>query len=467
MAVNSLWKRDLARYPAPAYRWLLLVTTTLVTVALYYVFYVLGSASTLIITEFHWSLDKYIYIGAAAQLMGAVSAVAGGFGDRFGRANLLIVASAVSVVCAFLMAHAHNGNYFIVLYCLLGLFEGFALVMSSTLMRDFSPRVGRGIAMGMWTIGPVGGSYIASKVAGDLLASGHSWRDLYTVAIVTALIVWVISAALLRDLSPQIRNEVIIQAERNVLEVQSSSASGAAAPTTTAQRTLTLADRFPPRLLVPAAGVTLYLLIYVAAVSVFPLYLVSMFGFKLSTANNMMSLFWLVNVLSALLWGGLSDWLRVRKPFLTAGAVMMFFATLVFALRLGHPTSQAAMTWILVIMGFVVACGFAPWMAAISETAEEIAPTRVAYGMAIFGSVQRIIGVVVAIIMPHVIGTESGWRTWWIVCLAGIALYIPTVPVLCGRWRPHKPETKVLDVDVSGLRSGVTPSSAPQQRARH
>ena len=461
MALERLWKRELVCYPAPAFRWLLLVVTTLVTVALYYAFYVLGSASTLIITEFHWSLDKYIYLGAAASLFGAVSAVAGGVGDRFGRANLLVVSTAMSVVCAFLMAHAHNGTYFIVLYCLLGLFEGFALVMSSTLMRDFSPRVGRGMAMGLWTVGPVGGSYIASKVAGHLLGSGHGWRDLYTVAAVTALVVWAVSVALLRDLPPQIRNEIVVEAEGGSIEVRRAAVP---APRT---RQPTLADRFPPRLLVPAVGVTLYLLIYVAAVSVFPLYLVSMFGFKLSTANNMMSLFWLVNILSALLWGGLSDWLRVRKPFIAAGAVMMFIASLVFALRLGHPTSQTTMTWILMVMGFAAACGFAPWMAAISETAEELDPARVANGMAIFGSVQRLLGVVIAIVMPHVIGTEAGWRAWWIVCLVGIVLYLPTIPVLCGSWRPHRPETHTLDADLTGLTPSPRQATVPGHASNH
>jgi MFS family permease len=457
MALERLWKRELVSYPAPAYRWLLLVVTTLVTVALYYAFYVLGSASTLIITEFHWSLDEYIYLGAAASLFGAVSAVAGGVGDRFGRANLLVVSTAMSVVCAFLMAHAHNGTYFIVLYCLLGLFEGFALVMSSTLMRDFSPRVGRGVAMGLWTVGPVGGSYIASKVAGNLLASGHGWRDLYTIAAVTSLIVWAVSVALLRDLPLQIRNEIVVEAEGGSLEV-----SRASAPARRARR-LTLGDRFPVRLVVPAVGVTLYLLMYIAAVAVFPLYLVSMFGFKLSAANNMMSLFWLVNVLSALLWGALSDWLRVRKPFIAAGAVMMFFASLLFTLRLGHPTSQTAMTWILVVMGFVVACGFAPWMAAISETAEEIDPSRVANGMAMFGTVQRLLGVVISIVMPHVVGTEAGWRAWWIVCLVGIVLYLPTIPVLCGGWRPHRPETHTLDADLAGLILSPREATVPGQ----
>ncbi|MEX0427822.1 MFS transporter [Nocardioides sp. DS6] len=457
MALDVLWKRDLARYPAPAHRWLLLIVTTLITVALYYDFYVLGSASTLVITEFHWSLDKYIYLGAIASLIGAVSAFAGGLGDRLGRANLLILSSALSVVCAFLMAHAHDGNYFIALYCLLGLFEGFALVMSATLMRDFSPRVGRGVAMAMWTIGPVGGSYIASKVAGHMLAGGHGWRDLYTVAAVSALVVWAVSAVLLRDLAPQLRNEIVVEADRNELEV--STGSG------TPSGRLTLADRFPVRLVIPCLGVSLYLLIYYAAVSLFPLYLESMFGFTLSTANDMMSLFWLVNVLAALMWGGLSDWLRVRKPFIAAGAVMMFAATLVFTLVLGHHVSQAAMTVILVVMGAVVACGFSPWLAAISETAEDIDPSRVAAGMAIFGTVQRLVLMVVSAVMPHVVGTESGWRTWWVVSLIGIVVYLPTIPLLSGRWKARQVATSTVEADLGGLVPGPRTGEAATETA--
>ncbi|WP_017935414.1 MFS transporter [Nocardioides sp. Iso805N] len=451
MALESLWKRDLSRYPAPAHRWLLLIVTTLVTVALYYNYYVLGSAAPQIMGEFAWSLDKYIYIGAIATLVGAISAIAAGIGDKLGRSNLLLTATGVSLVFSFLMSHAHNGNVFIVLYCLLGLFEGFALVMSSTLMRDFSPRVGRGLAMGMWTVGPVGGSYISSKVAGHLLGHGHDWRDLYTIALVSGIVVWVIAIALLRDLAPEIRNEIIVEAEGSSLEVKAESdlqdASLPGVPGST--RFAGLADRLPPRLVIPALGVSLYLLMYFAAVSMFPLYLESMFKFEPSTANNMMSLFWLVNVVAALIFGGLSDWLRVRKPFLLAGAVMFFIACLLFTLRLGHPTSQTAMTWILVLMGAVVACGFAPWMAAISETAEELNPRRVAYGMAIFGSVQRLVIMVVSVVMPHVVGTEAGWRHWWIVSLIGIVLYIPTIPALCGGWRPGRARTRTVDADLT------------------
>lgn len=452
MALESLWKRDLSRYPAPAHRWVLLVVTTLVTVALYYNYYVLGSAAPQIMGEFAWSLDKYIYIGAIATLVGAISAIAAGIGDKLGRANLLLAATGVSLVFSFLMSHAGNGNLFIVLYCLLGLFEGFALVMSSTLMRDFSPRVGRGLAMGMWTVGPVGGSYISSKVAGHVLTGGHDWRDLYTIALVSGIVVWVIAIFLLRDLAPEIRNEIVVEAEGRSIAVKTADLEDTSLPGIPGSARFTsLADRFPPRLMIPALGVSLYLLMYFAAVSMFPLYLESMFKFSPSTANNMMSLFWLVNVVAALIFGGLSDRLRVRKPFLLAGAVMFFITCLFFTLRLGHPTSQAMMTWVLVLMGAVVACGFAPWMAAISETAEEINPMRVAYGMAIFGAVQRLVIMVVSLTMPHVVGTEDGWRRWWIVCLVGIVLYIPTIPALCGGWRPHRAQTRNLDADIDGV----------------
>lgn len=453
MALDSLWNRNLTRYPAPAYRWLLLVVTTLVTVSLYYCYYVLGSAAPQIMGEFGWSLDKYLYIGAIATLVGAISAIAAGIGDKLGRSNLLLIATGVSLVFAFLMSHAHNGNYFIVLYCLLGLFEGFALVMSSTLMRDFSPRVGRGVAMGMWTVGPVGGSYISSKVAGHLLTGGHDWRDLYTVSLIAGIVVWVLAVVLLKDLTPEIRNEIIVEAEGRSIEIKAETdLEDASLPGVPGSARFTrLAERVPPRLMIPALGVSLYLLMYFAAVSMFPLYLETMFRFAPSTANNMMSLFWLVNVLAALVFGGLSDWLRVRKPFLLAGAVMFFVACLFFTLRLGHTTSQTTMTWILVFMGAVVACGFAPWMAAISETAEELNPQRVAYGMAIFGSIQRLVIMVVSVVMPHVVGTEAGWRHWWIVCLVGIALYIPTIPALVGGWRPSRLSTRTVETDLGRL----------------
>ena len=423
----GLKRRELTVYPTGAYRWTLLILTTLVTVSLYYVLYVLGSVSTLVISEFHWTLDTYVYLGLISSLCGMFSAGAGGLGDLFGRSNLLLVSTALSVVIAFLLGSAGTGLQFGILYCLLGFCEGFALVMSSVLMRDFSPRVGRGVAMAMWTIGPVGGSLLASKVASAVLSDGgDSWRTLYRISGTVALIVFILCLLFLRDLSPQLRNEIIVKTEADgAVDVARSSA----------MRPRTWGERIPLRIILPSLGVSLYLLVYITAVSLFPLYLESQFGFTLATANSMMAGFWLVNILGALFFGAVSDRLRVRKPFILAGAVLMFIATAIFASRLGKETSQGMMQALLIVMGLVIACGFSPWLAAVSETAEDLDPARVAAGMAWFGTVNRVVVAVASLILPHVVTSQSGWRAWWVACLVGIVLFIPTIPLLSGSWR--------------------------------
>jgi MFS family permease len=53
-----------------------------------------------------------------------------------------------------------------------GLVEGICLVATPALIRDFSPQVGRGSAMGFWTAGPVLGSLVVAVVGSITLRGG-------------------------------------------------------------------------------------------------------------------------------------------------------------------------------------------------------------------------------------------------------------------------------------------------------
>ena len=58
-----------------------------------------------------------------------------------------------------------------VLFAVLSFVEGIVLVATPALIRDFSPQVGRGIAMGFWTLGPVLGSLVVTEVSSNTLDS--------------------------------------------------------------------------------------------------------------------------------------------------------------------------------------------------------------------------------------------------------------------------------------------------------
>jgi ACS family D-galactonate transporter-like MFS transporter len=71
--------------------------------------------------------------------------------------------------------------------------EGMALVATPALIRDFSPQLGRGVAMGFWTMGPVLGSLVVTEVSSRTLGSHPDWQYQFRVAGVVGLIVWAIT----------------------------------------------------------------------------------------------------------------------------------------------------------------------------------------------------------------------------------------------------------------------------------
>ena len=71
----------------------------------------------------------------------------------------------------------------------------------------------------------------------------------------------------------------------------------------------------------PALGVSLFLLMYLAAVGFFVIYFVSVFGFTQSEANGLGNWFWSADAVAVVLVGIVSDRMKVRKPFMLLGGV--------------------------------------------------------------------------------------------------------------------------------------------------
>ncbi len=78
---------------------------------------------------------------------------------------------------------------------------------------------------------------------------------------------------------------------------------------------------------------------YYAAVGYFPLYLNAIFKFTLAQANGLVSIYWAVNVIAAVLFGFFSDRLHTRKLFMFLGGVTTIIVTILFISRIGVPTS--------------------------------------------------------------------------------------------------------------------------------
>src|SRR6202046_5967027 len=87
---NSLGRRQLYKYPNPAPRRGYLAIVVLTTIMLYYLYYVEGAVTPLLLPYYHMSFQFFLYLLVVSNAIGAFSAFIGGLSDKIGRANLTI-----------------------------------------------------------------------------------------------------------------------------------------------------------------------------------------------------------------------------------------------------------------------------------------------------------------------------------------------------------------------------------------
>src|SRR3984885_10468326 len=263
---STLLKRQLDTYPDTGRRVIYLAITVLATVTLYYELYVGASVSTLLLPALHMSFTFYVTTLAFGNLIGAFGSLLAGLADRVGRTNLVVFGLLFTgVFTAFIIPAAPNKWAFTIEGFVVGLVEGVALVATPALIRDFSPQVGRASAMGFWTSGPVLGSLIVTAVATNTLPTvvtdPRIWTHEYKICGAVGLIVFVIALLGLRELSPQLRDQLMVTLhDRMLIEAR---AKGLDIATLLAKPFRQL---FKVDVVVSAIAVSMLLLIYYTAV---------------------------------------------------------------------------------------------------------------------------------------------------------------------------------------------------------
>src|ERR1700689_1003197 len=84
---NALWKRQLTTYPDTLPRLGYLAIVVLTTIMLYYLYYVEGAVTPLLLPYYHMSFQYFLYLLVVSNAIGAFSAFIGGLSDRIGRGN--------------------------------------------------------------------------------------------------------------------------------------------------------------------------------------------------------------------------------------------------------------------------------------------------------------------------------------------------------------------------------------------
>jgi len=438
----GLRHRSLEHYPSNGRRIWYLALAVIATIMLYYESYVLPSVAPLVLHTFGLSVSSYALILLGSNLIGALSAIFGSLSDRIGRSNLIVYGLLVTALGTLGIALTGSLGAFLALIFVLGFIEGIILVVTPALVRDFSPRLGRALAMGFWTVGPVGGSVLATVVASQSLPTYGTWQSQYVIAGSVGLVIFLLCFLFLRELAPGLRDQVM-----NSLREKGLVESRAATIDVEKATEHPWRQMLHPRLMISALGISLYLLMYYAAVGYFPIYLNSIFKFTVAQANGLVSVFWAVNVIAAIAIGFLSDRTLVRKPYMLAGCLATIIVTILFISRIGVPTGSALMIVFLSLFGITLAVGYVTWMAAYTETIEDINPALVATGLAVEGFILRMVVVLSTLAFSFVVRNQldgQQWATWWWVCIAGLVVFIPTIFAASGYWRPARVRAVVL-----------------------
>ncbi len=405
-----LAERELPSYPPTAQRYFYLAVVIVASIVLWYQYYVPTAVAPLLLRQFHLSFHNYVYIIVGSNVAGVVAALFGGITDRLGR-TWVVIGGLLIVALLQLVAIPNTTTTapFVVFVVAVGLFEGIILVATPALVRDFTPQLGRASAMGFWTLGPVAGVLVASLLGSHTIsATSTDWQREFIISGITGLVVFVVALLFLRELSPRIRDQVMrTERDRALVELHARGIDVESATRHPWRQML------KPDIIVSAVAVSVMLIIFYTASGFFTVYFSTVFHsgttyFTLPQANGIAVWMWAVDCVGLIVFGVLSDIVRVRKPFMVAGGVGALIFMLLLISHTGHPTSgYYTMVWVTSGVFLFTAMAYATWMASFTETVEARNPALVATGLAVWGGLLRLTVAVSLLILPLVVSSAS------------------------------------------------------------
>ncbi len=400
---QRMWRRELEHYPEPLPRYVNLAIVVVAAIVLYYEFYVQAAVTPSILVHYGMTWPFFVYVIVIGNLVGAFASLFAGMADRWGRANLvaygLLITGLITLVG---LPHAPDMWTYGVLYSVLGFVEGVILVATPALIRDFSPQLGRASAMGFWTLGPVAASLTVSLVASHTLTHLSGWNSVgreFMIAGIVGMVVFVIALVGLRELSPRIRDQLMVSMHDRVLIEAKAAGVDVEESLKHPWRQMLKLDTIGS-----SFGIGIFLVIYYSLIAFLPVFMASIFSYSQARANLLGNWVWAFNAGALVVVGLASDRLRVRKPFMVLGVAVAASATALFALATTHrDTGYYDFVWMLSLLAVGLGFAFSTWLAAYTETVEDRNPALAATGLAVWGWVLRIVVAGSLFILPYVV----------------------------------------------------------------
>ncbi len=466
--------RELVHYPERGVRFYNLFLVVAITASLYYELYVGGGVAPLLLGQLQIPFPVFVLILAFGTLAGAFASLLAGLTDRTGRANLVVAGlGVVSLITLFVVPNLHNARGYAITYGIVSFVEGIILVATPALIRDFSPQVGRATAMGFWTIGPVLGSLLVSLVTTTTLPTYRTWQSQYVICGIIGVCLFVVALVSLRELAPALRDQLMVSERDRVLIEARAKGLDIEASLRHPWRQMMHVD-----IIGSAIGVSLLLLFYYTAVTFGTIYLITIFHLSITDANVVANWAWGSNAVALVVAGILSDKFRVRKPFMLIGGIGAAVFMYLYMNLIGTQPSVTTLALITAGQSILVGFAYTTWMASFTETVEAHNPALTATGLAVWGWIIRVVVTICFLTLPHVVGSVTPlveapyflgqlhaaiaahtapspalmaqigaiqaaaaaapgqWKTWYWVCIGGVAAFIACIFVMRGRWSP-------------------------------
>ncbi|MFE7797958.1 MFS transporter [Nocardia sp. NPDC057440] len=390
--ITGLWQRKLPHYPdTPARSWYLAVVV-ITSIALYYQLFVTGAVGNELIAYFDLSFAYFVWIFIIGAAFGAVASVLAGVLDRWGRANIVAYGVVIcSLLTLFAVPATTSKEAYLVVYILVSIVEGAVLVATPALIRDFSPQLDRASAMGFWTLGPVIGALVTTQISTRTLDAHPDWQFHYRLCGAISLVIAVIAVIGLRELSPQLRDQIMVSLrDRALIEARARGIDVSELEQGQWRQMLRL------NIVGSALGISLFLAFFYTIVSFLPVYMATNFGFSPAKANALGNWYWTANAIALVLAGIASDKLKVRKPFMIVGGLISIVGMFVFIGYTDKPdTGYYAFATVFVVIAVGTGIAYSTWMASFTETVEDRNPAATAVGLAVWGGTLRSVVTVV------------------------------------------------------------------------
>lgn len=437
-------RRELTEYPKRRYRLILLAIVVFANIVASYEGN-LAPIVPLLLPHLDITATTYGQLNAITLIVTAfVAVVSGVLADRWGRSVLVLISVLLTAVFLFLMTGVETATGFLIVKIIIGIVDGLSLAPIAGLIRDFSPQVGRGIAYAFWTLGPVGGPFIANAIASWTLPIFGTWQSQLYIMATVCIVLWIVIFLFLRDLSPELRGNVYVsdpeddevddaveEKEEGLIEVEKVGFSTIFAH---------------PVIWLQPIGIAIFLPIYFTMTVYGPLMFTELYNVTAAEGSAITMYFWVGTIIGLIVAGWLSDKLGMRKLFALAGAIVAVLYNPFFIFFGMSPDTSIALAKLLVLLsGITIGGAYSPWMAMYSENLETINPRIQATGWGVYGLAVRAEALFVSLAAPVIVSMTGSWKTWYYVNQVAMMIYLIFPFIALGKFFPKKHEITVLE----------------------